>query len=106
MALSCTVFVLLIVIGALIWRLRRAVPNNKTTTVDNGITDTVSPGNPQVSEPGVYMELHPSPSQGQSRAPEYQSLQDSHVTLDYYNVGFKRGISEKKDEGDYEIAQS
>ena len=80
------------------------MPNNKTTTVDNDITDTASPGNPQVSEPGVYMELHPMPSQAQSRAPEYQSLQDRHATIDYYNVGFKRGSLEKKDEGVYENA--
>ena len=36
-ALCCIVFVLLIVIGALIWRLRRTEPNKKATTVNSGI---------------------------------------------------------------------
>ena len=97
-ALCCVVFVLLIVIGALIWRLRRTEPNKKATTVNSGIP--APSGGRQVSEPSVYMELHPRPSEGKSREPsEYQSLQDTQVTSSYYNVGFKRERSGKKDGG-------
>ena len=78
------------------------MPNNRTTTVDNGIT--VSPGDRQVSEPGVYMELRSRPSQGQSHVPsEYQSIQDIHVTPEYYNIGFKEGNLGREDEEVYEI---
>ena len=90
--LSCLVFVSLVLNGVLIWRLRRAVPNNRET-VDKAIKDGGGqhdlPRDQHVSEPGSYMELHPR-SQGQSRAPsEYQTLQGRHVTSGYYNVAFK-----------------
>ena len=79
--LPCIVFVLLIVIGALLWRLRRTELNKKATTVKSGIP--VPSGGHQVSEPGVYMELHPRPSEGRLREPpEYQSLLDTQVTTD------------------------
>ena len=91
----------------LIWQRRRAVPDNRTTATDKSIYEDVglpdSPRNQHVSEPGVYMELHPRSSQGQSfEPPEYQSLQDKHVTSGYYNVGFKKGNVEKGDEGVYD----
>ena len=48
--LPCIVFVLLIVIGALLWRLRRTELNKKATTVNSGIP--APSGGHQVSEPG------------------------------------------------------
>ena len=106
-ALSTLVFVLLIVIGVLVWRLRRTVPNNKTSTADKNITDSFGQAKSSraqhVSEPGVYMELDPRPSEGQSRAPaEYQTLQGIHMTSGYYNVGFKGGNRKKEDEESYD----
>ena len=99
-ALCCIVFFLLIVIGALIWRLRRTELNKKATTVNSGIP--APSGSHQVSEPGVYMELR-----GKSREPpEYQSLQDTQVTSNYYNVGFKKERLGKKDSGIYENSHS
>ena len=97
---------LLIVIGVLVWRLRRTVPNNKASTADKDVTDNVGQARSSraqhVSEPGVYMELHPRPSEGQSLAPaEYQTLQGRDVTSGYYNVGFKEGNRKKEDEGSY-----
>ena len=102
-ALSTLVFVLLTVIGVLVWRLRRTVPNNKASTADKDVTDNVGQARSSraqhVSEPGVYMELHPRPSEGQSRAPsEYQTLQGRHMTSECYNVGFKEGNRNKEDE--------
>ena len=103
-ALSCIVFVLLVVIGVLIWRIRRAEPNNRTT-VNKVISDNIgqpkSPRAQHVSEPGVYMELGTRPTDGQSPA-EYQTLQGSHVTSGYYNVGFKEGSKKTEDEEVYD----
>ena len=101
-ALSTLVFVLLIVIGVLVWRLRRTVPNNKTSTADKNITDDFGQARSSraqhVSEPGVYMELDASPSEGQSReAAEYQTLQGRHQTSGYYNVGIESGNRKKED---------
>ena len=99
--LSCIVFVLLVIIGVLIWRLRRASPTKRATTADKVITDNVgqpdSPRDQHVSEPGSYMELHPRPSEGQSRAPpEYNSLQGRDKNTEYYNVGFSKGGTGRK----------
>ena len=85
------------------WRLRRAVPDNRTTATDeslfHGVGRPDSPRDPHVSGPGVYMELRPRSSQGQShQPPEYQSLQDKHVTSVYYNVGFGKGNVGNRDE--------
>lgn len=104
---STLVLVLLVVIGVLIWRSRRAVPNDKASTADKTITDNVgqagSPRAQHVSEPGVYMELHPRPSEGQSRSsPEYQTLQGRNMTSGYYNVGFKGRNRKKEDEAVYD----
>ncbi|KAL9950719.1 hypothetical protein ACROYT_G043265 [Oculina patagonica] len=93
--LSCIIFLLLVVIGVLTWRLRRAVPNNRTTTADKAITDDIGqpdlPLDQRVSEPVSYMELRPRPSEGQSRAPpEYASLQEANKNPGYYNVGFTK----------------
>lgn len=94
--LSFIVFLSLVLNGTLIWRLRQAESNKRTSIVDSG-TPQVHPGVCQVSEPGVYMELQPKPSDSQSREPpEYQSLQDRRVTPDYYNMGFLEGRSNDK----------
>jgi len=90
-ALSCVVFLQFVVIAFLIWRQKRAP--GKTNTPDNCTTSEVerhrSPSDYHISEPGVYMELHPRPLEGQSREPpEYQALQGKNTTPGYYNVGF------------------
>ena len=98
---------LFIVIGVLAWRLRRTVPNNKALTADKNINDNFGQARSSraqhVSEPGVYMELHPRPSEGQSRAPaEYQTLQGRHMTSGYYNTGFMGGNRKKEDKEVYD----
>jgi len=45
------------------------------------------------------MELHPRPSEGESRAPlEYQTLQVKSTVPGYCNVGFKRGDKAQNEE--------
>ncbi|XP_066015791.1 hemicentin-1-like isoform X2 [Pocillopora verrucosa] len=101
---SWIVFLLLVLIGVLIWRLRRAQASNRPATAKKAtIRDTVQsvfPLEQHASEPASYMELRPRPSEGQTRVPpEYQSLQGSHVNAGYYNVvpegGNKRGSNEE-----------
>ena len=104
---SCIVFVLLVIIGVLIWRVRRALPNNRAATTDKPITDRFarpdSPRDQHVSEPGSYMELQPRPSVGQSHAPpEYTSLQSRDKNPVYYNVGFNKGNKRDKQEEIYD----
>ena len=101
--LSCIVFVLLVVVGLMIWRARRTLPNNRATTAsDKAITDSVgnpdSPRDQHVPEPGSHMELHRRPSEGQSRTPpEYVRLQGRDKNPECYNVGFsKRGNEGKR----------
>lgn len=94
-ALSCVVFLQFVVIAFLIWRQKRAMPG-KTNTSDNCTTSEGerhrSPSDYHISEPGVYMELHPRPLEGQSRGPsEYQALQGKNTTPSYYNVSSNRG---------------
>ena len=101
---SWVLFLMLLLIGVLIWRLRRAQASNRPATAKKAtIRDTVQsvfPLEQHASEPGSYMELRPRPSEGQTRVlPEYQSLQGSHVNAGYYNVvpeeGNKRGSNEE-----------
>ncbi|XP_078378064.1 uncharacterized protein LOC144661241 [Oculina patagonica] len=93
-ALSCTVFMLLIVIGLLACRLKRAELIKSTTTADRDTANDVNehdspPRDPHEPEGDSYMELEPRPFQRQSNAPsEYQSLQSTDVSSEYYNVGF------------------
>lgn len=57
-ALSCVVALLLIIIGLLIWRLRRAASDTKPTpTSQHGSGAVESPRDQKVTEPGTYMEL-------------------------------------------------
>ena len=92
-ALSSVVLLQLIVIAFFLWRQRRAKPDktdrlNKCSTAADR---NDSARDHRVSDPGVYMELHPRPSEGESRAPlEYQTLQVKNTVPGYYNVGFKR----------------
>ncbi|KAL9950696.1 hypothetical protein ACROYT_G043236 [Oculina patagonica] len=84
--LSFIMFVSLVVNGVLIWRLRRAVRDNRTTTEDKAITDDI--GQPGVSEPSLYMEIRPRPSEGRPRVPsECRSLQEANNNPECYNVG-------------------
>lgn len=106
-AMSCIVFILLVVICVLIWRIRRAEPIKRTTTTNKAITDDIgqpkSPRAQHVSEPGEYMELHPTPTHGQSHAPaEYQTLPGRHMILGFYNGGFKAGSKKEEDEEVYD----
>ena len=95
------VFPLLVLIGVLIWRLRRAQASNTPATATSRDTiQSVFPLEQHASEPGSYMELRPRPSEGQTRVPpEYQSSQGSNVNAGYYNVvpeeGNKRGSNEE-----------
>ena len=79
------------------------MPNSRATTADKTTTDDIgkpdSPRDQHASEPGLYMELHPRPSEGRSHAPpEYTSLQGTNKNPEYYNVGFtKRGNRNKLD---------
>ena len=77
-ALACIVLLLLAVIGVLIWRLRRALPNNRTTAVDKVITD-YAPRDQHQS----YIELRPRTPEEQL---QYQALQDENVTPGYDDV--------------------
>ena len=95
-------FVLLVTIGVLVWRRRRALPNNRATTADKSITDNVGlsvlPREQDTSEAGSYMELSPRPLEEQSpEPPEYKSLQDKDESTEYYNVGFNEGKNEQEE---------
>ena len=105
-ALSVILFFSLIVNGILIWRLRRAEPNNRTTIVNSGIP--VPSGVHQASEPGVYMALQPRPSDGHSREPpEYQSLDDRRVTqVVYENVEWNSSVLHLKKGADHRYSPS
>ena len=100
--LSCMLFVLLVVIGVLVWRLRRALPNNASSTEERSITDDVgqgvSPRDQHMSEQGSYLELRPRALEGQSpEPPEYKSLQSEDENTEYYNVGFNEGKDDQEE---------
>ena len=83
-------------IGVSVWRLRRALPENRATTANKSISDdvgqNVSPRDQHMSEPGSYMELRPRPLEGQLPGPpEYKSLQQKDKDTEYYNVVFNEG---------------
>ncbi|XP_022800122.1 protein sidekick-1-like [Stylophora pistillata] len=106
-AWSCVVFMLLVLIGVLIWWLRRAQANSRRATAEKAIVlDTVQsvvPLEKHVSEPGSYMELRPRPSDGQTRVPpEYQSLRGGHANAGYYNVDPKTENKKGPNEEIYE----
>ena len=82
---------MLIVIGFLLWRLRKVLPRKSNTSdkySGNKSGRHDSSRNEHVSEPGPYMELKPRTLEGQSHAvPEYQELQGKKETPGYYNLG-------------------
>jgi len=101
---SFIVFVLLVVILVLIWRLRRAVPNNRTTTAS--IVDRVDQSDPPrdqyVSEPDSYMELRSRPPEGKLCAPlEYTGLQCIDSNAEYYNAGIDENDKRDRQEDIY-----
>jgi len=106
-ASSCFVFVLLIAVGLLTWRLRRAV-NKSGQTPRRHTSDEVeqhdSTPDQHVPEDLSYMELKPGPLKELPRATQtYQSLQDAATSSAYYNAGFKHGNNNREDDVYYEI---
>ncbi|PFX14397.1 uncharacterized protein LOC111344826 isoform X2 [Stylophora pistillata] len=86
-ALSVIVLVLFVIIGGLIWQLRKGVRRNEDYITDHDIP--VPPVVRQESEPIHYMELRPP--EVQSPEPSaYASLQRRYSTPYYCNVGFVR----------------
>ena len=75
------------------------MPHNRTTTTADALKDVIGQPDQHTSEPSTYMELHPRPPEGQSRAPpEYTSLQGANQNPEYYNVGLtKRGNGNRLD---------
>lgn len=101
-ALAGIVLVFLIIIGALIRRLRQAVRTGRNIVTDHDIP--VSPAERQESESGHYMELRPP--QMQSPEPTYEPLQSRYSTHYYSNVGFVGGKSGNDDVRVYENVES
>nr|XP_058957463.1 uncharacterized protein LOC131784669 isoform X2 [Pocillopora verrucosa] len=98
-ALAGIVLVFLIIIGALIRRLRQAVRTGRNIVTDHDIP--VSPAERQESESGHYMELRPP--QMQSPEPTYESLQSRYSTHYYSNVGF---VGEKSGNDDIRVYEN
>ncbi|CAH3116162.1 unnamed protein product [Pocillopora meandrina] len=98
-ALAGIVLVFLVIIGALIRRLRQAVRTGRNIVTDHDIP--VSPAERQESESGHYMELRPP--QMQSPEPTYESLQSRYSTHYYSNVGF---VGEKSGNDDVRVYEN
>ena len=97
---------LLIAVGLLTWRLRRAVNNQRETTPqrDISVEQQDSTGDQHVQEELSYMELKPGAPEELPRATQnYQSLQSADASSAYCNVGFNRGNNNQEDEVYYEI---
>ncbi|XP_078353730.1 uncharacterized protein LOC144638391 [Oculina patagonica] len=106
-ALSCFVFLSLVVNAVLIWRLRRAVSNNRTMTTDKTIIHDIGkpdlPRDQHVSVPDSYMELRPRPSEGHSFSPpDFKSAHDTNKSPGYYNLGLNKGNDGNDNEETYE----
>ena len=108
-ALSCIVFVLLLIICGLIWQRRQAVLNKRIQSKEEIDFDGVKSSsyqqssNEQASDPNTYMELRPRPSNQESRVPsEYQSLQETPENPGYYNTVFQKENGGKQNEEVYE----
>ncbi len=106
-ALSCFVFLSLVVNAVLIWRLRRAVSNNRTMTTDKTIIHDIGkpdlPRDQHVSVPDSYMELRPRPSEGHSLSPpDFKSAHDTNKSPGYYNLGLNKGNDGNDNEETYE----
>ena len=108
-AFSCIVVVLLIIICGLIWQRRRVVPNRRTRSKEKVDFDGVKSSPDQqrrdqpASDPDLYMELKPRPSNQESHVPtEYQSLQENPENPEYYNMVLQKENSGKQNEVVYE----
>ena len=104
--------VLLIVVGLLACRLRRAVTNKREKTSQRHTSDEKerrdSTRDQHVPEELPYMELKPGPLEELPRATSnYQSLKGAvNASAAYYNTGFKLGKSNQEDEIYYEIGNA
>ena len=87
-ALSCVVALLLIIIGLLIWRLRRAAPDTSPTPTSQHASGAVeSPRDQKVSQPGTYMDLKAKLSDALPPIPsEYQAPSEKSTASVYENV--------------------
>ncbi|XP_066015596.1 protein sidekick-1-like isoform X3 [Pocillopora verrucosa] len=108
-AFSCIVVVLLIIICGLIWQRRRAVPSRRTQGNEKVDFDGVKSSTDQqlrdqhASDPDLYMELKPRPSNQESHVPsEYQSLQEEPENPGYYNMVLQKENGVKQNEEVYE----
>ena len=108
-AFSCIVVVLLVIICGLIRQRRRVVPNGRTQSKEKVDFDDVKSSPDQqrraqhASDPDLYMELKPRPSNQESHAPtEYQSLQENPENPEYYNMVLQKEIGGKQNEEVYE----
>lgn len=107
-ALSCLVLVVLIAVGLLTWRLRRAVNNKRETTPqrDISVEQHDSTRDQHVQELS-YMELKPGAPEDLPRATHnYQSPQSADASSAHCNVGFNRGNNNQEDEVYYEIGNA
>ena len=101
--------VLLIVVGLLACRLRRAVSNKREKTSQRHTLDEKerrdSAQDQHVPEELPYMELTPGPLKELPPATSnYQSLKGAvNTSSEYYNAGFKLGKSNEECEVYYEI---
>ncbi|XP_022783232.1 hemicentin-2-like isoform X1 [Stylophora pistillata] len=108
-ALSCIVFVLLVIICGLIWQRRGAVPNKRIQSKEKIDFDGVKSlpdqqsSDDQASDPGTYMELKSRPSNQESHVPSmYQSLQEKLENPGYYNMVLPEENGGKQNEEVYE----
>ena len=108
-AFSCIVVVLLIIICGLIWQRRRAVPSRRTQGNEKVDFGGVKSSTDQqlrdqhASDPDLYMELKPRPSNQESHVPSlYQSLQEEPENPGYYNMVLQKENGVKQNEEVYE----
>ena len=101
--------VLLVIICGLIRQRRRVVPNGRTQSKEKVDFDDVKSSPDQqrraqhASDPDLYMELKPRPSNQESHAPtEYQSLQENPENPEYYNMVLQKENGGKQNEVVYE----
>lgn len=102
-ALSVIVLVLFVIIGGLIWQLRKGVRRNEDYITDHDIP--VPPVVRQESEPIHYMELRPPEVQSPELS-AYASLQRRYSTPYYCNVGFAREKTGNDNDRNYENVEA
>ena len=104
-------FVLLIVVSLLAWRLRQAVNNKREKTSQRHTSDEKeqrdSTRDQHVPEELPYMELKHGPLEELPRTiSNYQSLKGAVSSSAYYNEGFNLGKNNQEDEIYYEIGNA